>query len=87
MGEIRVHTPKGETLSAELYEEEAPEPCRAFLALLPTRIRLFHARFAGEEVFTEEGPLLEVPLENASSRLEVGEMGAFAWSPRSPKGG
>ncbi len=86
MAGFTVQSEKGESFHADVFEKEAPSTSKAFLAILPARIRLFHARFAGEEIFTEEGPLLDIPLENATNKLRVGEIGVFARSPRSPKG-
>lgn len=80
---MKIRTIDGKILTVTLYEEDAPNTCKIFLSKLPIKIKLYHARIAGEEIFTEEGPLLNIPIENATNELEPGEIGAFAWSPRS----
>ncbi|TSC77138.1 MAG: hypothetical protein G01um101431_321 [Parcubacteria group bacterium Gr01-1014_31] len=58
-----------------LYEKEAPVTCDEFIKALPLEANALQARFAGEEIWIKEGPSLNIPQENASINLKVGELG------------
>lgn len=72
-----------ELIRFRLYENEAPETCKAFLKILPFQARGVQARFAGEEIWIKKGPRLKVSQENASVNLKSGELGYAAPFARS----
>lgn len=57
----------------EYYLTEAPETCAAFHAALPFSRKFFHARVSGQEFWTDQGLLLQMPQENASVFTQPGE--------------
>lgn len=56
------------------YDADAPETCAAFAQALPFSRSLFHARFSGAEIWTDDAPGLEVPQENATVFTQPGEV-------------
>jgi hypothetical protein len=60
---------------ARLVETLAPKTCAAFLALLPYRQKLIHARWSGEACWIPLGAFkLGVGPENAKGRPEPGQI-------------
>jgi|SRR3989344_840218 len=64
-GKIRFH----------FLEDRAPVTCRVFLKRLPFKISAVQARFAGEEIWIPQGPLLKVKEENSTRRPKFGGIG------------
>ena len=64
----------GNEIRFSLYLDEAPETCRQFLAALPFSRNLFHARFSGKEIWTDDAPKLNMMQENASVFTSPGEI-------------
>ena len=61
--------------TARLEETLAPKTCAAFLALLPYRQKLIHARWSGEACWIPLGAFkLGVGPENAKGRPEPGQI-------------
>lgn len=58
-----------------LYEKESPITCRAFIEALPLEADAVQARFAGEEIWIQDGPTLKISQENATVSLKIGELG------------
>lgn len=58
----------------KLYEEDAPETCKAFYGLLPFTETFFHARVSGQEIWIDKAPTLDIIQENASVFVEPGEV-------------
>lgn len=69
-----------------LYEQEAAITCAAFVKALPLEADALQARFAGEEIWVKDGPSLNIPQENATVNLKVGELGYAPNVPRSEVG-
>lgn len=68
-------TVAGHRLTARLEEAAAPKTCAAFMALLPYRQKLIHARWSGEACWVPLGDFqLGVPVENATSYPAPGEI-------------
>lgn len=63
------------TVRFKLYENEAPNTCKAFVQALPMDVEGVQARFAGEEIWIPDGPSLKIPQENATIELKPGELG------------
>ena len=57
-----------------LYEDAASMTVAAFTNALPLSIMFFHARVSGQEIWTDKGPGLDIPQENASVFTEPGEI-------------
>lgn len=72
---IKLQLPNGASVRFTLYEKEAPATCDAFIQALPLEVEGIQARFAGEEIWIPDGPSLEIPQENATIELKVGELG------------
>jgi len=66
----------------KLYDTEAPETCKAFMALLPFTRVFFHARVSGQEIWIDNAPVLDIIQENASVFTEPGEV---VYGPLHPK--
>ncbi len=62
------------TIRFRYYTDEASQTVAAFAATLPFTKMLFHARTSGEEVWTDDAPILDVPQENASVFTYPGEV-------------
>ena len=56
------------------YDQEAPVTSAAFDERLPFSKELIHARVAGQEIWTDDAPLLDIIQENASVFAEPGEV-------------
>ena len=56
------------------HHEDAPATSRAFSALLPFTRTLIHARVSGQEIWTDDAPVLDIIQENASVFTEPGEV-------------
>jgi len=64
-----------EPINFELYAQDAPTTCEAFIKALPIEAKALQARFAGEEIWIPEGPSLAIAQENATIELKPGELG------------
>ncbi len=72
---IQLKSSAGIVIRFNLYEQEAPFTCKAFIQSLPFELKAVQARFAGEEIWMPEGPSLDIPQENATIELKLGELG------------
>jgi hypothetical protein len=57
-----------------LYIDLAPATVKSFISILPFSRTYYHARLSGFEIWTEDGPKLDLPQENASIYAEPGEI-------------
>lgn len=69
-----IRTPRGETIRFHFYLSDAPDTCRAFSSLLPFSRDFVHARVSGQEIWTGNAPVLDIPQENASVFALDGEV-------------
>jgi hypothetical protein len=61
--------------TARLEEEDAPRTCQAFLALLPFKNNLIHARWSGEATWIPLGDFnLGLDYENHTSHPSAGQL-------------
>ena len=67
-------TPDQQVIRFLFYSDVAPSTCKAFEDSLPFERMLYHARVSGLEIWTEEGPKLDIPQENASIFARPGEI-------------
>lgn len=74
MNGFTVTTATGIVIRFRLYEKEAPETVKAFLQSLPFTRTLFHARYSGQEIWTDKAPVLYIPQENATVYTDIGEV-------------
>ncbi len=74
MNSFRIRTIDNETIRFHLYDETAPVTCEAFIRTLPFTRTFFHARVSGQEIWTDDGPGLDIIQENASVFTEPGEI-------------
>ena len=72
----------GTEIKFKLYTDDAPVTCDAFVKILPIEVTLLHARTSGEEIWTPDGPELQIGLENATTNVESGEIGIAPVHPR-----
>ena len=72
----------GTEIRFKLYTNDAPVTCDAFVKILPIDVTLIHARTSGEEIWTPDGPALQIGLENATINIESGEIGIAPVHPR-----
>jgi hypothetical protein len=77
-----LETAKAQQIRFDLLNTEAPVTVDAWIRLLPLKLKLLHARTSGEELWTPDGPGLNIALENASVHIEPGEMGIAPVHPR-----
>jgi Protein of unknown function (DUF3830) len=73
MKDFIISTPDNQSIHFRLYVD-APLTIAAFANALPFSAIFFHARISGEEIWTAEGPGLDVIQENASVFAEPGEI-------------
>src|SRR5262245_19116441 len=64
----------GESVLAELLDDEAPEVCRIVWDLLPVEGRTIHGQFSGAEVFVLLDQARPVPPENITQLPLPGEL-------------
>jgi hypothetical protein len=57
-----------------LYEDAAPVTAAAFEKTIPFSRTFLHARISGEEIWTDDGPQLDILQENVSVFAEPGEI-------------
>jgi len=74
MNAFSITTSTGIVIRFRLYQKEAPETSKAFLQSLPFTRILFHARYSGQEIWTDQAPDFYIPQENATVCTEVGEV-------------
>jgi hypothetical protein len=64
-----------ERFEARFLDEQAPQTCARFRALLPCRQRMIHVRWSGEACWIPLGDFdFGVPYENATSHPRPGEV-------------
>lgn len=71
---FQIRTADKTVIRFELYNENAPITCKAFLTLLPFTRKFFHARVSGQEIWVDNAPSLDIIQENASVFTEPGEV-------------
>jgi hypothetical protein len=81
-GLLSLKTSEGVEIRFRLYQREAPATFEALAAMLPLELTLLHARTSGEEIWTADGPSLNIPAENATVNIESGEIGIGPDHPR-----
>lgn len=74
MSGFKIITRQGTEIRFSCYQDEAPETVSAFLQTLPFSREFFHARVSGEEIWTDDGPRIDVRQENASVFTTAGEV-------------
>ncbi len=67
-------TPDKKIIRFLYYKNVTPETVKAFEANLPFKRILFHAKFSGFEIWTDDSPKLDIPQENVSIYAEPGEI-------------
>lgn len=71
---LRIRTADNSLIRFKLYREEAPITCAAFISALPFSTILVHARTSGQEIWTDDVPVLDIIQENASVFTVPGEI-------------
>jgi hypothetical protein len=71
---FQIKTHDGDRIRFRYFTDQAPHTVRAFNAELPFSKSFYHARVSGEEIWTETGPILQCPQENASIFCQPGEV-------------
>jgi hypothetical protein len=79
---LSLRTLTGMEIKFKLYTDDAPVTCESFGKILPLEIHLLHAKTSGEELWTPDGPELQIALENATVNIESGEIGIAPIHPR-----
>lgn len=74
MAGFKLSTLDGMHIRFELYEQDAPVTCRAFMATLPFTRTFYHARISGQEIWMDDVPPLDIIQENASVFTFPGEV-------------
>jgi hypothetical protein len=74
MNGFRIKTVTGEIIRFRYYDEAAPITTEAFAKQLPFTRTLVHARVSGQEIWTDDAPMLDIIQENASVFTEPGEV-------------
>jgi hypothetical protein len=69
-----VRTKDEQVIRFQYYLDAAPVTAAAFIALLPFSRIFMHARVSGQEVWTDEAPVLDIMQENASVMTLPGEI-------------
>ena len=62
------------TIRFRLYHDAAPVTAKAFSDTIPFSRPFLHARISGEEIWTDDGPQLDIAQENVSVFAEPGEI-------------
>ncbi|CAF1291633.1 unnamed protein product [Didymodactylos carnosus] len=74
MNSIVLNVSVDQKIRFELYENSAPITCNTFCSKLPFEIKLLHAKLAGEEIWSPNGPELDIIQENSTIHVEPGEI-------------
>ena len=74
MAQIVYDFARGGRVRAVLLEDRAPKTCAAILSVLPHEADVFHARWAGREVFLPLPLPAKPPMENQVNRVSVGDV-------------
>lgn len=74
MQNFKVVTSDQQIIRFYLYMDNAPATCNEFIKQLPFARTFMHARVSGQEFWTDDSPVLNVPQENASVFTEPGEI-------------
>jgi hypothetical protein len=77
-----IKTSDGKIIRFSYYHEQAPVTSKSFEQLLPFTRTLLHARVSGQEIWTDDAPVLDIIQENASVFTEPGEV---VFGPLKPK--
>ena len=62
------------TIRFRFYHKEAPLTAKAFASKIPFSKPFLHARISGEEIWTDDGPQLDIQQENVTVFAEPGEI-------------
>ncbi len=65
---------RGGRVRAILLDDRAPKTCAAILAMLPYEADVFHARWAGREIFFPLPLASKPPMENQANRVSAGDI-------------
>lgn len=82
MDHFIIKTQNGQIIRFQLYLTEAPVTTQTFLKTLPFKKTFFHAQTSGQEIWTDDAPLLDIIQENATVFPEPGEI---VIGPKNPK--
>lgn len=74
MRQFSIRTKSNQIIRFNMYLEEAPITSMAFINALPFTKTLIHARVSGQEIWTDDGPALDIIQENSSVFTEPGEI-------------
>jgi hypothetical protein len=74
MNNFKIRNSQNRIIRFNLYIDDAPNTCKAFLKLLPFSKIFFHARVSGQEIWTDKAPELDIIQENASVFVMPGEI-------------
>jgi hypothetical protein len=72
--EIAFDFTRGGRIRAVLLTDRAPKTCAAILAALPHEADVFHARWAGREIFLPLPLAGKPPMENQVNRVSAGDI-------------
>jgi hypothetical protein len=78
---FRIRTKDSQLINFSFYFEAAPLTSQAFFDILPFTKTFLHARQSGQEIWTANGPELDIIQENASVFAETGEIVAGPIKP------
>ena len=71
---IIIKFPGDRQIRFSLYLDAAPVTCEAFCKALPFQLKLLHAKVSGQELWSPNGPSLDIIQENATVFLDAGEI-------------
>src|ERR1700750_2771310 len=82
MNAFSLKTSDNQGIRFNLYVDDAPATCAAFVKSLPFSRAFMQARVSGQEIWIDHAPPLDVIQENASVFTEPGEV---VYGPLNPK--
>jgi hypothetical protein len=74
MTTFRIKTKDIGVIRFNLYKDTAPVTSETFIKTLPFTKTFLHARVSGQEIWTDDAPVLDILQENASVFTEPGEI-------------
>lgn len=74
MAQFKITTADDIEIKFNLYLEDAPITCKAFVQLLPFTKTFYHARLSGQEIWIDDLTPLNIIQENASVFTQPGEV-------------
>lgn len=74
MTQFKITTTDDIEVKFNLYLEDAPITCKAFVQLLPFTKTFYHARVSGQEIWIDDLTPLHIIQENASVFTQPGEV-------------